>query len=70
MCITSVKTHVALIKELKEAVKTGKLYTYFNILRNILVTAASFHGYTDFSECIKTGENDRAVYLCEVCQYT
>lgn len=51
--------HVALIKELKEAVKTGKLYTYhFNILRNILEKAASFHGYKDFSECIKTGEND------------
>lgn len=51
--------HVALIKELKEAVKTGKLYTYhFNILRNILEKAASFHGYKDFSECIKSGDDD------------
>lgn len=51
--------HVALIKELKSAVKTGKLYTYhFNILRNILEKAASFHGYKDFSECIKSGDDD------------
>lgn len=51
--------HVALVIELKEAVKTGKLYTYhFNILRNILEKAASFHGYKDFSECIKIGEDD------------
>lgn len=51
--------HVALIKELKEAVRTGKLYTYhFNILRNILEKSAAFHGYKDFSECIKNGEND------------
>jgi len=51
--------HVALIKELKEAVSTGKLYTHhFNILRNILEKAASFHGYKDFSECIKSGDDD------------
>ncbi|AIQ66928.1 AAA family ATPase [Paenibacillus graminis] len=51
--------HVALIIELKEAVRTGKLYTYhFNILRNILEKSASFHGYTDFSECIKSGDDD------------
>lgn len=51
--------HVALIKELKEAVKTGRLYTYhFNVLRNILEKAASFHGYKDFSECIKSGDDD------------
>ena len=51
--------HVALIKELKESVRTGKLYTYhFNILRNILERAASFHGYKDFSECIKNGDDD------------
>lgn len=51
--------HVALLKELKDAVKTDELYTYhFNILRNILEKAASFHGYKDFSECIKNGEDD------------
>ncbi len=51
--------HVALIKELKAAVDSGNLYTYhFNILRNILEKAASFHGYKDFGECIKNGEND------------
>lgn len=51
--------HVALIKELKDAVKTGKLYTYhFNMLRNILEKAASFHGYEYFGECIKSEDDD------------
>ena len=51
--------HVSLLVELSEAVKTGKLYTYhFNILRNILEKAASFHGYKEFGECIKQGDND------------
>jgi len=51
--------HVALIKELSKAVNTGRLYTYhFNILRNILEKAASFHGFKDFTECIKRDEDD------------
>lgn len=51
--------HVALIKELSRAAITGRLYTYhFNILRNILEKAASFHGFKDFTECIKHDEDD------------
>ena len=51
--------HVALIKELSKAANTGRLYTYhFNILRNILEKAASFHGFKDFTECIKPDEDD------------
>jgi hypothetical protein len=51
--------HVALIKELSIAANTGRLYTYhFNILRNILEKAASFHGFKDFTECIKRDEDD------------
>lgn len=50
--------HVALLKELKIAANSGKLYTYhFNILRNILEKTASFHGFDKFSACIKQ-END------------
>lgn len=49
--------HVALLKELKKASDTGKLYTYhFNILRNILEKTASFHGYAHFSSCIRKGD--------------
>lgn len=51
--------HIALIKELNKAAESGKLYTYhFNILRNILEKAASFHGFKDFSKCIKPDEDD------------
>lgn len=55
--------HVALIKELKKAADTGQLYTYhFNILRNVLEKAASFHGFKDFIECIKRDEDDEDYY--------
>ncbi len=52
--------HVVLLKELKKAADSGKLYTYhFNILRNILEKTASFHGFKHFSSCIrKDEEND------------
>ena len=51
--------HVALLKELKQAADSGKLYTYhFNILRNILEKTASFHGFKHFSSCLKKDEND------------
>ena len=51
--------HVALLKELIKAVKTGKLYTYhFNVLRSILEKTASFHGFDRFSECIKKDPAD------------
>lgn len=50
--------HVALLKELKKAADAGELYTYhFNILRGILEKTASFHGYRNFSACLRK-END------------
>ncbi|ASE90490.1 AAA family ATPase [Campylobacter jejuni] len=46
--------HIALLKELKKVADSGKIYTYhFNILRNILEKTAAFHGFDDFSACIK-----------------
>lgn len=51
--------HVALLKELKKVADSGKIYTYhFNILRNILEKTASFHGFDNFSACIKRGDDD------------
>lgn len=51
--------HVAMLKELNEVAKKGKLYTYhFNILRALLEKTATFHGFTDFSDCIKKDAND------------
>lgn len=56
--------HVALLKELKKASDSGKLYTYhFNILRNILEKTASFHGFAHVSSCIRKGaDEDEPVY--------
>lgn len=51
--------HVALLKELYEVAESGKLYAYhFNILRNILEKTATFHGFTNFSACIKKDSDD------------
>lgn len=51
--------HVAALADLYEAERTGKLYTHhFNTLRAILEKAASFHGYKNFSACIKQGDDD------------
>jgi hypothetical protein len=51
--------HVALLKQMKEAADSGALYTYhFNMLRSILEKAASFHGFPNFSACIKQGNED------------
>jgi wobble nucleotide-excising tRNase len=52
--------HVALLKQLHEVVVSGKVYDYhFNILRNILEKTATFHGFDDFSACIrKDDQND------------
>lgn len=51
--------HVAMLRELHEIEKTGKLYTYhFNILRSILEKTASFHGFSNFSDCIKQDKDD------------
>jgi len=51
--------HVAVLAELYEADRDGRLYTYhFNMLRSILEKTASFHGYPNFSTCIKRDAND------------
>jgi len=51
--------HVSLIKDLHKAVESGNLYTYhFNILRNILEKTATFHGFKNFSACIKQDNDD------------
>ena len=51
--------HVALLKELKRVADSGEIYTYhFNILRNILEKTAAFHGFDNFSACIKQEDDD------------
>ena len=51
--------HVAALAELYEAERNGKLYTHhFNMLRTILEKTASFHGYQNFSACIKRDDDD------------
>lgn len=51
--------HVALLKQLREAVESDQLYTYhFNVLRSILEKTASFHGFPNFSACIKKDKED------------
>lgn len=52
--------HVALLKQLHEVVESGRVYDYhFNILRSILEKTATFHGFDDFSACIrKDDQND------------
>lgn len=51
--------HVATLASLYEAMQTDRLYTHhFNMLRSILEKTASFHGYENFSACIKQGPDD------------
>lgn len=51
--------HTAILTELYEACRTGKLFTYhFNMLRTLLEKTANFHGYRNFSECIKLDDKD------------
>ncbi len=51
--------HVSLIRDLHNAVESGNLYSYhFNILRSILEKTASFHGFANFSDCIKPEADD------------
>lgn len=51
--------HVATLAALYEAAQSDKLYTHhFNMLRSVLEKTASFHGYQNFSACIKQDEND------------
>jgi len=51
--------HVAALAELYEADRDGRLYTHhFNMLRGILEKTAIFHGYQNFSACIKRDADD------------
>lgn len=53
--------HVSLIRDLHYPANSpdGKLYTYhFNVLRGILEKTASFHGFKNFSACIKQAADD------------
>jgi wobble nucleotide-excising tRNase len=56
--------HVAIIKELHDAVTTGKLYAYhFNILRNIMEKTSTFLGLKKFSDCIQlTSDEEEKIY--------
>lgn len=51
--------HVALLQQLHQAAESDQLYTYhFNILRSILEKTATFHGFKNFSACIKQDNDD------------
>ena len=51
--------HVAMLTELHQAQQSGQLYTYhFNMLRSLLEKSASFHGFKNFSACIKQDNDD------------
>ena len=51
--------HVAMLTELHQAQQSGRLYTYhFNMLRSLLEKSASFHGFKNFSACIKQDDDD------------
>lgn len=52
--------HVAMLTELYQAEKSGQLFTYhFNMLRSLLEKSASFHGFPNFSACIKKEDEDQ-----------
>jgi len=51
--------HVALLDQLYAAAQSDQLYTYhFNMLRSVLEKAATFHGFKNFSACIKQDTDD------------
>lgn len=51
--------HIELLEQLHTAVQTDQLYTYhFNILRSILEKTATYHGFKNFSACIKQDADD------------
>jgi hypothetical protein len=51
--------HVANLIELYDVAKSGQIFTHhFNMLRVIVEKTASFHGYSNFAECIKREEGD------------
>lgn len=51
--------HVALLRLLHDVAESGEIYTYhFNILRSLLEKTATFHGFRNFSACLKQGSDD------------
>ena len=51
--------HVAMLKDLKQLADSGRLFTYhFNILRNLLEKTATFHGFNNFSACLRQDPDD------------
>lgn len=51
--------HVSMLLQLHRTAAKGTLYTYhFNILRNILEKTAAFHGFNNFSACIRQRDDD------------
>lgn len=51
--------HIGILKDLKAIAQSGTIYTYhFNLLRNILEKTTAFHGFDNFSECIKVESDD------------
>lgn len=54
--------HVAMLSQIKTALKSGKIYTYhFNVMRSILEKTAVFFGFSDFSTCLE-GVKDEALH--------
>ena len=48
--------HVATRAELQKVAASGAIFTHhFNMLRHILEKTASFHGFNNFSDCIRRG---------------
>lgn len=67
--------HVALLSELKQVSKTGKINTYhFNMLRSVLEKTSTFFGFNEFSKCIYGIEDEvlfsRALNLLSHGQYS
>jgi len=51
--------HVAMLRELNDAARSGKLYTYhFTILRSIMEKTATFHGFNHVGDIIKRDPDD------------
>lgn len=52
--------HVAVLKELVAAEQSGKIYSYhFNMLRGLLERTATFHGFTQWSDCLPRDPDDK-----------
>jgi hypothetical protein len=56
--------HVAALAELYQADRDGRLFTHhFNMLRSIMEKTASFHGYENFSSCMRRDDDDEDAVL-------